>query len=243
MAQKSKRVEKMKNLIKSDKSIIPACDVETLEELQNLVKQTCSVEGIGAYKIGFELVIPFGMNQVVQTIKDLTNHPIIYDHQKAATDIPATGTKFVNACKGADSIIFFPQAGPVTEEAWINAANEAGMHVIVGGEMTHKGYLESDNGYLKDDMPVRSYTIAANLGVTDFVVPGNKPDKILEYKNMLEAMGVKPTFYSPGLVAQGGSITAGAKAAGDRWHAIVGRGIYEAKDMNKAAKELVKEIL
>jgi len=142
-----------------------------------------------------------------------------------------------------NAVILFPQAGPVTEEAWIKAAREEKMEVIIGGEMTHKGYLESDNGFLKSDMPKRVYTIAANLGVKDFVVPGNKPDKIREYKEMLEALSVKPVFYSPGLVAQGGSITDGARAAGDKWHAIIGRGLYEAKDMHAAAKEFVKQII
>ncbi len=230
-------------IIKSDRSIIPACDVSSLKELKELVSATCSVKGIGGYKIGFELVIPFGMKKVVETIRKLTDLPIIYDHQKAATDIPTTGIKFVKACKGADAIIYFPQAGPNTEEEWIKAAQKEGMQVIVGGEMTHPGYLESDNGFLKDDMPVRAYTIAANLGVTDFVVPGNKPSKIKEYRDMLVAMGVDPVFYSPGLVAQGGSISEGAKAAGSKWHAIVGRGIYQAKDMKKAAEELCKEII
>ncbi len=230
-------------IIKQNKSIIPACDVATLEQLKKLVEDTHSVEGIGAYKIGFELVIPYGMKHVIETIRSITDHPIIYDHQKAATDIPDTGLKFIKACKGADAVILFPQAGPVTEEAWIKACKDEGMGVIVGGEMTHKSYLQSDNGYLSDDMPTRSYTIAANLGVTDFVVPGNKPDKISEYKKMLDAMNIAPIFYSPGLVAQGGSITDGAKAAGDKWHAIVGRGIYGAADMNKAAKELVSQLI
>ncbi len=232
-------------LIKKDRSIIPACDVSTLEQLKSLVEDTHSVEGIGAYKIGFELVIPYGMKQVIEVIRSITDHPIIYDHQKAATDIPETGKKFVKACRisGCDSIIFFPQAGPITEEGWIKAAKEEDMHVIVGGEMTHPGYLESDNGFLKDDMPVRSYTIAANLGVNDFVVPGNKPERIREYRSMLEAMGISPIFYSPGLISQGGSITEGAKAAGKSWHAIVGRGIYQAKDMNKAAKDLARDLI
>jgi orotidine-5'-phosphate decarboxylase len=230
-------------IIKSDKSIIPACDVSTLEQLQKLVLETYDIEGIGAYKIGFELVIPHGMQRTLEIIKDITDHPVIYDHQKAATDIPDTGLKFMKACEGADAVILFPQAGPTTEEAWIKAAKEKNMKVIVGGEMTHKGYLVSDNGFLNDDMPTRAYTIAANLEVKDFVVPGNKPEKIQMYKNMLEAMCVKPTFYSPGLVTQGGSLTEGAKAAGQRWHAIIGRGIYQAKDMHKAAKEFVKKIV
>ncbi|RMF06003.1 hypothetical protein D6764_03350 [Candidatus Woesearchaeota archaeon] len=229
-------------LIDLDKSIIPSCDVSTLEELEALVKATCNVKGVGAYKIGLELVIPYGTKQVLSVIRKHTDLPVIYDHQKAGTDVPFVGKKFVQACRDVDAIIIFPQAGPETEKAFIQAAMDEGMKIIVGGEMTHPAYLESDGGYLKDDAPERIYKLAAELGVTDFVVPGNKPDKIEKYRKMLESMGVEPTFYSPGLVAQGGKITDSAKAAGKRWHAIVGRAIYQAEDMKKAAEELTKEL-
>ena len=229
-------------LIKLDKSIIPSLDVSTLAQLRKVVSSTCDVKGIGAYKIGFELVIPFGMVKVCEEIRKITKLPIIYDHQKAATDIPDMGEKFVSACADADSIIFFPQAGPVTQEAWIKAAQKAKKHVIVGGEMTHSGFLQSDNGYLMDESPDRVYSLAAQLGVSDYVVPGNKPERIAHYRKLLESKGIKPIFYSPGLVAQGGSITEGAKAAGERWHAIIGRGIYGAKDMRKVAEEFVSQL-
>lgn len=227
-------------IIKLDKSVVPACDVASLEKLKELVKETCSVEGIGAYKIGFELVIPFGIKNIIETVRNLTDLPIIYDHQKAATDIPDVGTKFVKACKGVNAVIFFPQAGPVTEEAWIKSAFAEKIGVIVGGEMTHKGYLKGDNGFIDDKAPKKMYEVAAKLGVKDFVVPGNKPEKIKEYKEFLESLGVEPVLYSPGLIAQGGNVTESAKAAGNKWHAIVGRALYNAKDINKAAKELVK---
>ena len=230
-------------IVKLDKSIIPACDINSLEKLKQLVKETSSVEGIGAYKIGLELVIPFGLKKVLEVIKKITDLPIIYDYQKAATDIPELGEKFAKACKEVDAVILFPQAGPVTEEAWIKAALKEKIKVIVGGEMTHKGYLESDNGFIKNDAPKRIYEIAAKLGIKDFVVPGNKPEKIKEYREFLESLGITPIFYSPGLVAQGGKITESAKMAGPYWHAIVGRAIYNAKDMNKAAKEMTKELI
>jgi len=225
-------------IIKLDKSIIPACDVATLDELKKLVSETCSVKGIGAYKIGLELVIPFGMKKVIKTIRKLTDLPIIYDHQKAGTDIPDLGVKFIKACKGVDAVIIFPQAGPVTEEEWIKAAQAEKLGVIVGGEMTHPGYLEADNGFISDSAPKKMYEVAAKLGVKDFVVPGNKPEKILEYKTFLESLNVEPVLYSPGLITQGGDLTESAKVAGNKWHAIVGRALYQAKDINKAAKEL-----
>ncbi len=228
--------------IKLKRSIIPACDVPTLKLLDKLVKETCKVKGIGAYKIGFELVIPYGIKEVIKTIRKRTKLPIIYDHQKGGTDIPEMGEKFMKAIKGVDSVILFPLAGPVSEEKWIKAAFKERLHIIVGGDMTHKGYLERAGGFIHNMAPKQIFKIAANLGVRDFVVPGNKPFMITEYRRFLESFGVKPTFYSPGLIAQGGSLTEGAKAAGENWHAIVGRALYNSKNINRKAKELVKAI-
>ena len=63
----------------------------------------------------------------------------------------------------------------------------------------------------------------------------------MEYKKIIEKTIKEPVFYSPGLIAQGGKIMDLAKKL-DRWHAIIGRAIYEAKDMKKAAEELAKEL-
>ena len=228
-------------IIKLKKSIIPSCDVDSLEKLSRLVIATCSVKGVGAYKIGFELVIPFGMAKVVKTIRKITKLPIIYDHQKAGTDIPDTGEKFMKACKNVDAVILFPQAGPETEIAWIKAAQQSKMNIIVGGEMTHQAYLKEAGGFIDDNAPKRMYEIAASMGITDFVIPGNKPEKSMEYVKIIKNKIKNPVFYSPGLIPQGGCITDLAKKL-DSWHAIIGRAIYEAKDMRKAAEEFAKEL-
>ena len=229
-------------IIKFNKSVIPSCDVSDLTKLKNLVKETCSIDGIGAYKIGLELCIPYGICQVIDTVRKQTDLPIIYDHQKAATDIPELGEKFARAVKGVDAVILFPFTGPETEKAWISACKKAKLGVIVGGEMTHKGFLESEAGFISEKESLKIYEIAAEQKINDYVVPGNKPEKIKLYKTFLEARGLKPVFYSPGLIAQGGNITESAKAAGERWHAIVGRALYNAKNINKVAKELVQNL-
>jgi orotidine-5'-phosphate decarboxylase len=228
-------------IIKLKKSIIPSCDVDSLEKLKRLVSETCDVSGVGAYKVGFELVIPFGSDEVVKTIRNLTNLPIIYDHQKAGTDIPDTGYRFMEACRLFDAVIIFPQAGPVTERAWIGASQKEKMGLIVGGEMTHKGYLRSDGGYLEDSAPKKIYAIAAELGITDFVIPGNKPEKALQYAKLINAKVKNAVFYSPGLITQGGNIGELARNL-DSWHAIVGRAIYEAGNIKKSTEELVKNL-
>ena len=139
-------------------------------------------------------------------------------------------------------VFLFPQAGPETEKAWIDAALDQKLGVIVGGRMTHPGYVISNGGFISDEGAVEMYLIAAERGVRDFVVPGNQPDFIATLGEDLAHYG-DITFYAPGFVTQGGSISHAAKAAGQRWHAIVGRGIYQADNMHQAAKELSSQIV
>ena len=234
------------SLINRDRSIIPACDVPTLERYEELVNATKDVEGISSYKIGFELGLRFGLPKITEITREKCNCklPLIYDHQKAATDIPDTGKKFCKTLKdsGIDIVIFFPQAGPETERAWIAAAKDEGLGIMVGGLMTHKGYAESDGGYLSDEGINQMYLVAAKEGVTDFVVPGTKPAEIARIREMLVSEGVDPSFYSPGYVAQGGSIKEAIDAAGGKLHPIVGRGIYGADDMKAAAEDLTRQL-
>src|SRR3989338_5510387 len=140
----------MPQIIKLQKSIIPSCDVSDLSKLRNLVKETCSVDGIGAYKVGLELALRFGIPAVVSEIRKQTDLPIIYDHQKAATDIPELGEKFAKAVRGVDAVILFPFTGPETEIAWIKACKKEKLGVIVGEKMTHKGFLETDGGFISE---------------------------------------------------------------------------------------------
>ena len=47
---------------------------------------------------------------------------------------------------------------------------------------------------------------------------------------------------APGFIAQGGKIEDAAKVAGDKFHGIVGRGIYQAQDMHAAALEHTSQL-
>ncbi len=231
-------------VIEANRSVIPACDVATLEQFEALVQQTADVPGIGAYKIGFELGLGYGLSRVVEVARKHTQKPLIYDHQKAATDIPDTGRNFAQVMRraGIDAVILFPQAGPETERAWIYHALDQGLKVIVGGRMTHPAYAVSEGGFIADEGALEMYRIAARAGVNQFVVPGNKPEVIQKVRGVVEAEGVSPIFFAPGFVAQGGKIADTTKVAGDHWHAIVGRGIYGAADMRVAAMEHTSQL-
>jgi len=231
-------------IIYNERSVVPACDVKTLEEFEEIVKQTHDVDGIGAYKLGFELGLGFGLKECVHIARKYTNKPIIYDHQKAATDIPDTGRNFAQVCKkaGIDSIILFPQAGPETERAWIYHALNEDLPVIIGGRMTHPAFSVTEGGFITDEGAMEIYKIAAKIGINNFVVPGNKPDVIKEVKELIEKEGVSPIFHSPGFIAQGGKLSDAAKAAGNKLHGIVGRGIYTSKNMKSAAVEYTSQL-
>lgn len=234
----------MGKLITAQKSVIVACDVPTLEKLEQLVRATHDLPGIGGYKVGLELAIPFGLAQVVAVIKRFTMKPSIYDHQKGATDIPELGVKFARAVKlsGVNAVILFPFGGAATEREWIKACKAEGLTVLVGGHMTQKEFLVSEGGFIGDSSPEMIYYIALMNGVTDFVVPGNKVEFVVKYREFLEKYLGSDNFtlYAPGFISQGGEIEKTGQFAGNNWHAIVGSAIYNAEDEYDMRKNAVK---
>ncbi len=232
-------------LINRNKSVTVAADVEA-DQLIPLTQATHGVEGIGAYKIGIALGLELGLPEVVKRMREHTDLPIIYDHQKAGNDIPEMDKTFANVCwkGGVDAVIFFPFSSPVTEERWIKAAQDQGLGVLVGGHMTVPKFLESEGGYIADSAPERIYRLGAELGVKDFVVPGNKVQYVEKYRQLLEEILGPNNFmlHAPGFIGQGGVISDFALNAGEIWDAIVGSAIYKATDMRAAAEQMTAQI-
>lgn len=253
------------NLINLDRSLIPACDVP-LDVFKRIAQVAEENNKVGGLKIGPALTGRPGYDRVVETARKHTEKPLIFDPQKWGTDIPDTAEKLLRPAKesGIDAVILFPQAGPVTQYEWTRTAQDLGLNVIIGGEMTHPRYLCRDNsngnsgkdytqlffelgilsgtlnGYLKINAPDQIYILGALMGVRDFVVPGNKPEKIKYYRELItqNLKTGEPSFYSPGLITQGGDISEGAKAAGEQFHAIVGREIYQTEGRYKTLDEM-----
>jgi len=232
-------------IIQLDRSVVVAADVEA-SKLSDLVRQTCVVEGIGGYKVGLALALEEGLPRIVGQVKEETDLPVIYDHQKAGNDIPAMGAEFAKICRkaGVDAIILFPFGGAKTERDWIHAAQDQDLGVLVGAHMTQPEFFHSEGGSVADDAPQKIFTIAAQEGVKDFVVPGNKLEYVQKYTDLFDDI-LGPgnfTLYAPGFITQGGEISDFAKAAGDRWHVIVGSAIYKAVNINEAAEQMTKQI-
>lgn len=231
-------------LIPRDKSVVVAADV-TKDKFPSLVQATYNVDGIGGYKIGLALGLR-GLHDAVNMVREYTNLPVIYDHQKAGNDIPAMDSEFVTVCKesGVNGVILFPFAGPATQERWTKTAQDAGLVVLTGGHMTHEKFLAIEGGYIADDAPERIYKTAAKLGVRDFVVPGNKVDYVKLYRQIIQDEVGSNDFrlWAPGFITQKGEISDFAKEAGNYWHAIVGSGIYAQENMHSAAELVTSQI-
>ena len=227
-------------LIKQKRSIIPALDLN-LRDAQKIVRETAESEFVGGYKVGFYLAMTCGLPGVVEMIRQFTDKPIIYDHQKACTDIPDTGELFVSACleSGIDAAIYFPFTGPIAEESWIKAAQSKNLKVLVGAWMTHTGFEANAGGNFNEDQILKIYQIALGLGVTDFVVPGTKINALRRIHALAES-GQLPqhSYYTPGIQTQGGSISEILKLIPQNIHFIVGRALINSSDIRRTLDQL-----
>lgn len=220
----------MKRLIQADRSVIIAADVDSVSVARRLATATRRVPLISGFKVGIELGLN-GLADVVTILREQHLDPvIIYDHQKAGNDIPEMGAKFARKLKecGVDAAILFPFAGPKTQREWTKSCLGEGLHLLVGGVMTHDEFLISEGGYISDSAPEHIFDLACEQGVHDFVVPGTKIDWVKRLRAQLEKnLGAgKFDLYAPGFVTQGGDISECGAAAGPRFHPIVGSAIY-----------------
>lgn len=220
--------------------LIPALDC-SLEEAVAIARAVGQHDFVYGFKVGFGLGLSHGLPTVVRALKEHTDKPVIYDHQKAATDIPATGGLFADtlAKAGIDEAILFPQAGPATLAAWAKALKERELEVIVGGVMTHEKYLVSEGGWLSDDVGSRIFAQALEAGVRRFVVPLTKPEAARD-EIVRAGVGADCAFYSPGYGRQGGDASA-FDFIGTHY-IIVGRALRGAADPSAYADHMRNEL-
>lgn len=225
--------------------LILAADVDDLERLQSLVVASLGSPAVVGIKVGFSLALRYGLPGVVSTIRSVSDVPIIYDHQKGCTDIPQMGGPFVRICKSAsvDAAIFFPMSGPRTLEAFVAAARDNNLLPIVGLTMTHPGYLRADGGYITDQAPELICEACLKIGVTDFVLPGNKPAIVSQFSRGSLSTLSSAGIFMPGIGSQGGDLVSAFSAASPhRRFAIVGSAIYNSKDPSGVITTLTREI-
>jgi len=238
-------MEKSGPLFKAKCGIILAADVPSLEDLRKLAELSLVTPEVVGVKVGFTLALRFGLPAIVKFVNDINMLPVIYDHQKAATDIPAMGKPFAETCRdaGVKGVIFFPHAGPKTLEAFVSAGFDCGLETFLGLSMTHPQYHLGDGGFIVNDAPDKICKIGIDLGVRSFVLPGNKPDLIKKFAQG-PLISIQPTtIIMPGIGSQGGSISTATEATkGHHPFFIIGSAIYRAPDPEASLLQFVSEM-
>jgi orotidine-5'-phosphate decarboxylase len=233
-------------LFASTHGVVPACDVDGLDDLKRLLDQTTDVPGIVGYKLGLTGVLRLGLAGLVELARQHTDKPLLYDHQKAGPDIPDMAPKFVGLCReaGVQGLILFPLAGPGAVRSFVGQTLEQGLVPFVGGALPLPEYFARGGGYIANDGPNRLFATPAEVGADHFVVPANDPAVVRRYARQLRSLVARPSLAMPGIGALGGTIADTFKAArGCDAYAIVGRAIYAAPDPTEAARRLGGEAL
>lgn len=225
--------------------IVIAADVNALSEVTRLAEVCSEFEQVVAIKVGFSLAVRFGLAPTVEAVRSVSSLPVIYDHQKAATDIPQMGEQFSRLCaeSGVNAIILFPLSGPSTLEAFIGAAQTKRIEVIVGLVMSHDKFLVSDGGYISDCFSQSVAELSLSMNVRSFVLPGNKPDIIRRSVRQFFDPNQPMNIFMPGIGRQGGSAKSAVQSVGKhRGFVIVGSSVYAANDPKTALDQIVKEL-
>ncbi len=208
-------------------SIIPSMDVG-IRDLRKIANAVCRLRlEIGGFKVGSLLAWRHGLPKIVNSIKAIGDTPVIFDAQKAGTDIPTIVEDQVKlaADAGIDAFIAAPLgSGPKSLEAFVRTSLDCEIVPIIVLEMTHP----MASAYLAADAGASILLQSLEMGVGCFVAPANNPGRITYYRDLARHNGKRIRIFSPGVGPQGGGPDTAVKAGAD--FVIIGRSIYEAPD-------------
>ncbi|MDR2161252.1 MAG: orotidine 5'-phosphate decarboxylase [Desulfovibrio sp.] len=230
----------------TSRGLIPALDLEDVQEALRIVAATTKIPGIAGYKIGLALSLRLGLAGAVRVIRQETDLPLLYDHQKAGPDIPDTAGLLaeIAAQAGVDALILFPLSGLRAVDRYAAESARRGVTPIVGGELPMKECRQRYGGFIVNDALKRITAAALSAGVRHFVLPAGDPRRLAGHLAHLRSLTDRVSLFLPGIGAMGGTIGKSFVLVGD-WpaYAIVGRAVVRAADPAEAARRLAAEAL
>lgn len=224
--------------------IIPALDVSSIVAVRDIVTATSSVPGVLGYKLGAATVLELGLAGAVDLVAQLTDLPVIYDHQKAGLDIPSNAANFARslAVAGLSAAVVFPIAGPRATTEYTSAIRAAGVVPLVGGLLALSDYTQSGGGWVRDDVLEHVARISLHNNETHLVVPAGT--HIRSVVGISAELGVQPRLFIPGISVSGDELTTLSMVASyvAGIYPIVGRAVVTAHDPAAAAAALVSAL-
>lgn len=207
--------------LKRENGIILALDVETREKALEICRETADF--VDVIKVGYPLILNTDMSVIGELGQ--FKRPVIADLKVA--DIPPVSKRICEAAfkSGADYVIVHGFVGRDV----VKACSSAGK-IFVVAEMSHPG---AEEFMARDALKIAEIAMEYAEGI---VAPATRPQKIKELRKAVRDL----TIISPGVKAQGADVGDAIKAGAD--FEIIGRGIYEAVDPKKAAREFSKGV-
>ena len=237
---------RQRDLISRRFGLVPALDVDPFPELLKVVEATTRVEGVVGYKLGLAGSLRMGLAKAIAAIREVSDLPIIYDHQKAGPDMPDMAGKFSSICAeaGADALILFPVAGPTAVMSFVSESIKRGMAPIVGGHIPVPDYTISGGGFMIDDVLQRITAVAAKSGARHFVLPANDIGGVERHVHWAKETVPGFSLFLTGFGALGGETQPAFSAArgATSCYAIVGRAVCAAPKPGEAAKRFIGDI-
>ncbi|MCE5296241.1 MAG: orotidine-5'-phosphate decarboxylase [Euryarchaeota archaeon] len=209
--------------MKCDTRLILALDETDGAKAKRIADEVAGL--VDAIKINWPLVLSTSS----QTITELSRKaPVICDFKVA--DIPNTTRLIVEqaVAKGASGVIVHAFVGSDSVRAAVEASKDADIFVVT--EMSHPGGLEFTQP--NADMLAK---VAVDCGAAGVIAPATRPERIAHIRRIIGGLKI----LSPGVGAQGGSASDALRNGAD--YIIVGRAIYGAPNVRKAAEALVDE--
>jgi len=177
---------------------------------------------ISAIKVNYPLILSssIGIMRELSEIK-----PVIADFKVA--DIPYISSLIAEIAfkNGANAIIVHGFSGRESVEAVLEVAKRYNGEVYVVTELT------SSSEYFSN-ISIKIATMAKELGCDGIIAPGNKPERIREFRKVVGNLKI----LCPGIGVQGGDLREVIANGADG--VIVGRTIYNSKNPRNTAKEL-----
>ncbi|NLI74216.1 MAG: orotidine-5'-phosphate decarboxylase [Euryarchaeota archaeon] len=181
---------------------------------------------VDAIKINWPLVLSGGPDMITELSR---RSPVICDFKVA--DIPNTVRLIAEQAfsRGASGLIVHAFTGSDSLKSAIEVAG--GRDVFVVTEMSHPGGRE-----FTAPLAEEFAAMAVNEGASGVIAPATRPDRIAAIRKIIGDL----LILSPGVGAQGGSISSAIRNGADR--IIVGRSIYNAENPREVTESLIKEI-
>ncbi len=205
--------------------VMVALDTSDPREIEYIVDICDRNYGVVAIKVGSVVLISYGLPAIRKKLREMTDLPLIYDHQKMGVCPPAPdydvdddgikqGESFGRLLgeSKVDGGIIYPLGGPRVQDSFTNSFRDNNVEPFLLGRFTCDGHLQKEGGVFSDDVPERIYSRAAESGVEYYIMPGNRPEETEGFVNLVieklseNGHDITPKICLPGFGEQGGSV-------------------------------------